>query len=97
MISVMPTISDPVPGFTDTVLGGLAVSFAINIGFARVIPFGKDCAYDGISSDVVVNSTLVVAKELAMTRHTPRVFNQVSKSSRLGGGKKNRPRRLKIT
>jgi hypothetical protein len=86
----MPTISDPVRGFTDTVLGGLAVTFAIAVGFARVYQTEKDFSYDAISSDFVVNSTLVIAKELATTKETPRTFNQVSHTGRTAGGEKRK-------
>jgi hypothetical protein len=86
----MPTISDPVPGFTDTVLGGLAVTFAIAVGFTRVYQSERDFSYDAVSSDVVVNSTLVIAKILAMTQQTPRLFNQVSHTGRAAGGEKQK-------
>jgi uncharacterized membrane protein len=82
----MPTLSDPVPGFTDTVLGTLVVTFGLFLGFTRVIQFKKDFAYDGIPSDVVVNSTLVIAKEVATVADSIKVFNQVSNSGRLLAG-----------
>jgi hypothetical protein len=84
--SVIPTLSDPVPGFTDTYLGSLVATFGIFFGFTRVIPSKKDFAYDAIPSDVVVNSTLVIAKEVAMVKNSIKVFNQVSHSERTFAG-----------
>ena len=79
-----PTIKDPVPGFSDSLLGGLGVVFGVSIGFVRVFPASSDLGVDVIPLDVVGNSILVIAKQ---TAEEGKIYNIVTNCGKLGGSK----------
>lgn len=75
---------DPVPGFSDSLLGGLGVVFGVSIGFIRVFPASSNVAIDVVPLDVVGNSILVIAKQ---TAKEGKIYNLVTNCGKLGGSK----------
>lgn len=54
-------MKDPVPGFSDTILGVLGIGVGAGLGIIRVAKAYNKSAMDMVPSDVVVNMLLVVA------------------------------------
>lgn len=52
-------MKDPVPGFSDTILGVLGIGVGAGLGIIRVAKAYNKSAMDMVPSDVVVNMLLV--------------------------------------
>lgn len=83
-----PSLIDPVPGYLDTLLGALGMTFGVAVGFMRVMNTSKKLGYDAIPVDVVVNATIVIIKEVSEQQRHSKIYNLVSNCGTTGGGEK---------
>lgn len=68
----------------DPILGGVAVTFGVTIGFVRVFNSSRTFSYDLVPLDVVVNAILVIASQ--NRQESSKVYNLVSNSGNSFGG-----------
>lgn len=84
----MSTYADPVPGFSNTLLGTLGFCFAIMLGLFNVTQLSKDTAITNIPADITVNSILAItAKNVEWKEKAPKIFNVVGNNERVTLGK----------
>lgn len=74
----MGTYCDPVPGYSDSLLGPLALGYGTMTGLFRVIFKPRDVCPNFVAADITVNSILVVAMKTARVRdENAKIFNIV--------------------
>lgn len=64
-------MTDPVPGYFDSLLGGLGAGFSVVLGFARTFKAdnkpSENTALDIVAVDVLTNYMLVIAWKVSNT------------------------------
>lgn len=66
--AVMPTISDPIPGWTGNVYGPIGVMAAAGLGVLRVMLCDAKVKLDIIPADYVANALICTAWEVHSNR-----------------------------
>lgn len=64
----MPTVADPVPGWTGNIYGPIGVMAAAGMGIMRVMFSDPDVKLDTVPADYVVNALICSAWDVACKR-----------------------------
>jgi len=80
----MAIIEEPLPGFFDTLLGGLGTVVGVSTGILRVSKADRAANIDIISADYVINSILAIAWSKSSNKLTngTDIFNCVNSNVR---------------
>jgi hypothetical protein len=78
---VQQTQKDPVPGFIDKIIGPAGLGVGMLAGLIRVIKTSTKVYTDLVPADVVVNSTLAIARQVSMKSESDHLCDPIFHST----------------